>query len=88
MHILRVFGEESGHFGGTELVDRHQQLWAHCRQAVLAAQVAADMEQHLGRHFCIGLGAVGGALSTICWLIPVSEVIKDGMRTPQLTSDT
>ena len=30
----------------------------------------------------------GGALSTICWVMPVSPVIKLGMRTPQLISDT
>jgi hypothetical protein len=32
--------------------------------------------------------AAGGAPSTICWVMPVSEVMKDGMRTPQFTSDT
>ena len=31
---------------------------------------------------------LGGAVSTICWVMPVSWVMKDGMRTPQFTSET
>ena len=65
--------QELRHFRRRQLVQRHEQVGVHVGDAVAAAQMPADMDQYLRRHFRIGLGPVGGALSTIACVMQIGR---------------
>jgi hypothetical protein len=50
---------------------------------VRGQRIGADELEQLRHHL-----ARRRRLSTISWVMPVSEVMKDGMRAPQFTSET